>query len=84
MKVHSSQNKRFFSEMVENWHVEKSTLLGLCDSLLMGLCQDQQQHPAVHTGGRIETLLSKYHIQTGTARILSLCPQKIINNLISR
>ena len=23
----------------------------LCDSLLIGIGQDQQQHPAVHTGG---------------------------------
>ena len=28
-----------------------SWFAGLCDSLLMGLDQNQQQHPALHTGG---------------------------------
>ena len=36
--------------MVENCHAKKKFFLGLCDSLLMGLGQEQQQHPAVHTG----------------------------------
>ena len=35
-------NDNFGSEMVVNWFV------GLHDLLLMGLGQDQQQHPAVH------------------------------------
>ena len=39
------------SEMVKNCHAKKSLFLGLCKSLLMGLGQDQQQHPSVHSGG---------------------------------
>ena len=31
--------------------MEITSFLGLCDSLLRLLGQDQQQHPAVHTGG---------------------------------
>ena len=41
----------FFSEMVENRCAENSWFLGLRDLLLMDLCQDQQQHPSVHTEG---------------------------------
>ena len=38
---------------------KKNRFLGLCNSLLMGLGQDQKQHPAVHTGG----------ISKGTVRV---------------
>ena len=53
MKGHSPQKLQFGSEIVENAHAKKkeSRFLGLHDSLLMGLGQDQQQHPAVHSGG---------------------------------
>ena len=49
--------------MTSKWHdwfktfsnerilVSDFTVVGLCDSLLMGLGQDQQQHSAVHIGG---------------------------------
>ena len=37
--------------IVENCYAEKSIFLGLHNSLLMGLGQDQQQHLAAHTGG---------------------------------
>ena len=30
---------------------KRQVVLGLCNSLLMGLGQDRQQHLAVHTGG---------------------------------
>ena len=39
------------SEMVKNCCSEKSKSFGLCDLFLMGLGQDQQQHPAAHKGG---------------------------------
>ena len=43
--------KIFGSEMVKNCRTEKSRFLGPSGSLLLGLDQDQQQHPAVHTVG---------------------------------
>ena len=45
------RNNNFGSEMVESCRSENSWFFGLRDSLLMGLGQDQQQHPFVHTGG---------------------------------
>ena len=48
LKGQGFQNLRFGSEMVENHH---TWFLGLCNSLLTGLGQDQNQYPAVHTEG---------------------------------
>ena len=46
-----------FAILAEKWSKiaaqKKRGFLGFHDSLLMGLVQDQQQHPAVHTGGVI-------------------------------
>ena len=41
----------FELEVVENNYNKKSCFVDLCDSLLKGLGQNQQHHPAVHTGG---------------------------------
>ena len=41
----------FSSEMVENRRTDKSLFSGLCNTLLIDLVQDHQQHPAVHSGG---------------------------------
>ena len=40
--------------MGKNCCVVKSRFLGPCNSLLVGLGQDQQQHLTVHTGGVIK------------------------------
>ena len=42
--------------MVENHHKEKVGFLGLCNSLLMDLGHDQQQHPAVHIRSVVVTV----------------------------
>ena len=42
---------RFCSEMVNNRHVIFFCFWGLCNSLLMDLGQEPQQHPALHSEG---------------------------------
>ena len=44
-----SQYLQFWLRNTQKSPRGKSKFLGLCDSLLMGLRQDQQQHPAVHS-----------------------------------
>ena len=53
-KVKSINNKKRFlikKKTNERTLVSEIAILGLCSSLLMGLGQDQQQHPAVDTRG---------------------------------
>ena len=43
-----------FVMLAQKWSkiaARKKLILGLCDLLVMGLGQDQQQHLAVHSGG---------------------------------
>ena len=54
MKGQWSQNFQFLAHnllKIAAQRKEKSRFLGLCNSLLMGLGQDQQKYTAVHTVG---------------------------------
>ena len=48
---HGLTTCNFCSKIFQNHRVERRWFKNLCNSLLMGLGQNQQQHPPVHTGG---------------------------------